>query len=91
MFRYDDIYVVVTVGARVNSYRLLVREPRSLKQNEYCYKLTFETDMDAWKKRIEEVKLPKIIPPEVVRLREKMTSQVEKSTPEKVLDRLAGR
>lgn len=89
--RHELVYVIVTVGVRKSSFRLLNRKPRSLKQNEYCYALVFETDMDAWQKRLKEVTLPKVLPPEVIRMSEKNSALVEKSTPDQVMDRLSGR
>ena len=87
--RYDHVYVVATVGVRKNSYRLLNRKPKSLRQNEFCYGLKIETDTDAWQKRMKEVALDRVIPPEVLRITESQPG-LEKSTGDQVLERLKG-
>lgn len=84
--RFDNIYIVVKVGRRINSYRLCKRRPK-LEQNEFAYDLHITLNTFDWFDRIQEVEMemphpPNLPKPEVVGV------LVEKDTPTKVMDRL---
>lgn len=87
--RSDWIYVIVTVGRRKNSYRIRVRPPDRLKQNEFAYKMHIEVDEDDWMDRVKEVEIPIVQPPNLPK--PDISIIVEKETPLKVLDRLGGK
>jgi hypothetical protein len=87
--RTDHIYLVVTIGKRVNSYYLRVKEP-TLAPNQYAYRIMIQTDEREWMNRISQLNLIKVTPPArpVV-----MDTDVlmGKDITTKTLDRMAGR
>ena len=87
--RMDYIYIVVTVNRRRNSYALKMRYPR-LDQNQFAYRFKIETDEKEWQKRIKEVELEKVEPPHLPDPKV-IEFLVEKDTPQKVLERMAGK
>jgi len=87
--RADYIYIVVTVGRQKNGYALKMREPK-LAQNQFAYRFRIVTDEDEWRKRIKEVELEKVEPPHLPEP-EMLHVLVEKDTPQKVLERMAGK
>ncbi len=62
MIAYDTVYIVGTVNIRTVTYRMVNHLPKSLKPNEFAYKLELQCELDAWKSRILDVKLPPIVP-----------------------------
>jgi len=85
----DEIWVIATVGRRRNSYALRVREPKALGPNQFAYKLRIPFDREEWKSRITEVELAVVKPPRLPK--PEITEKVEKDTPQKILDTLAGK
>ena len=88
MMRWDDIYVVVRVGKKSNSYRLCKRKPK-LEQNEFAYKLKITLDLKDWFDRIQEMEMAQPHPPNIPKP-ETIELLIEKDTPTKVMDRLRG-
>ena len=87
--RRDQLYLVVTVGIKKNTYRLTVRRPR-LKANEYAYSMTVRVNEEDWLGRLKEVSLPTINPPEITN--PELTSfKIGKTLPEEVADEMAAR
>ena len=87
-FRRDILYVVVTIGVRANKYRVITRKPK-LHQNEFAYKLNITVNLDEWKERIKEVNMTPPRPPEIPAISYEL--EIDKSTPDKVMDRLKGK
>ena len=83
----DTIYIVVTVGRRKNSYDLRVRQPKSLAQNQFAYKLRIPVDKNDWYDRVKEVFMGQCVPPRLP-VPDDSEVLVEKDTPQKVLDRM---
>lgn len=86
MFRFDDVYVVVKVGRKKNSFRLCKKKPK-LEQTEFAYKLQIKLKEEDWFDRIAEVEMAMPKPPNLPKL-EIAPIMVEKDTPTKVMDRL---
>jgi len=89
--RIEYIYLVVTVLKTKFSYRIrkITRELK-LAPNEFALKIKVSINKDDWFKRIMEVDVGKIVPPSLPKP-EVLEIIVEKDTPQKVIDRLAGR
>jgi hypothetical protein len=87
---YDYIWIIVTVGRRKNSYDLRVREPKSLQQNQFAYRLKIPFDRNAWFDRIEEVDMITVDPPAFPKP-DITATIVEPPTAQKVLDTLKGK
>lgn len=90
--REDIVYLVVTVGARANSYALKKqaygwREPK-LAQNQYAYKLHIKTNEKEWSERITDTIMAQVSPPEHLHLRFDETV-VGKDTSTRVMERLS--
>ena len=90
--REDIVYLVVTVGARANSYTLKKqaygwKEPK-LAQNQYAYKIHIKTDEKEWQERIADVTMAPVSPPEHLRLLQVKTT-IGKDTPTRVMERLS--
>jgi len=88
----DIVYLVVTVGARANSYTLKKqaygwREPK-LAQNQYAYKIHIKTDEKEWQERIADVTMAPVSPPEHLHLQVDETT-IGKDTPTRVMERLS--
>ena len=49
--RVDELYVVVSIGLRVNNYCLRMRRPKHLKQNEIAYRLQVIINEEEWQSR----------------------------------------
>jgi hypothetical protein len=88
--RYDTVYLIVTVGVRKNSYRVVTRAPKSIKQNEFIFRFSLKTDEDKWKKRVVGFDLPLINPPESVEL-EKLELKMGRTVGQIVADEIANR
>lgn len=86
--RKDDIYVVVTIGARANKYRVITRKPK-LHQNEFAYKLHITVNLNEWEERIKEVAMIPPRPPEIPDF--KVETEIALSTPVQVMNRLKGK
>lgn len=91
MMRDDVIFLVVTVGARANSYTLKKkaynwREPK-LKQNQYAYRIHIKTNEEDWKDRIADVSPSQVKPPELAVISKETI--VGKDTPTRVMERLS--
>lgn len=90
MRRIDHVYLIATIGKKRNSYRLLMRVPKTLAANEVCYNFQVDVETDDWFKRIQEISLGVVKPPNFPGMTlTKIT--IEKDTPFKVIDRLTGR
>ena len=87
--RNQWVYLVVTILRTKNSYRLKMFEPK-LKTNEFCYRIKVSVDEQEWFKRIEELDVGKISPPELSKL-DNMQVIMAPATSAVVLNRLAGR
>ena len=88
--RWDWVYLVVTVLKTKNTYRLRSKKP-NLAPNEFCYAFKITIDKDEWLKRIQEMELEKVSPPEIAKATKSIQLIISKSTATKVIDRLAGR
>lgn len=86
---HDEVWVIATVGRARNSYKLLKFEPKNLAPNQFAYKLKIPFDREEWKSRITEVELAVVKPPRLPK--PEITEKVEKDTPQKILDTLAGK
>jgi hypothetical protein len=87
--QHDYVWVVATVNQRKNSYKLRVRQPTNLAQNQFAYRLRIAFDRKDWLDRIREVELPLVEPPGLPKPRI-MELNVEKSTPQRVMEDLKG-
>lgn len=85
--RTDWVYLVVTVLKTKNTYRLRKFKP-VLKPNEFCYAFKCEIDINEWLNRVQEIHLPKVIPPEIRQQSVKL--MIAQSTPDQVMARLTG-
>ncbi len=89
MNSYTYLYIIGTVNIRTVSYRMVTRLPKGLKSNEFAYKLELVCNLDSWKNRVLDVKLPVISPPEENRLAVGETI-LGKSLSERAIDRMSG-
>lgn len=90
MTRYETVYLIVTILKTKNTFKLRKFLPKSLAANEVALKFKLELDTNEWFKRVKEVQLGKISPPEILQARD-MSIIIRKSTPNLVMDRLVGR
>jgi len=88
MIKYDYIYIIGTVNIRTVSYRMVTRPPQNLKPNEFAYKLEIGCDMEAWKNRIMDVKLP-VISPQKDTILKMQDQKVGKTLGEITIDRMS--
>lgn len=87
--RTDWVYLVVTVLKTKNTYRLRKFSP-TLAPNEFCFAFKVTIDKNEWFKRIQELELEKVSPPEIPKPMS-MELIISKPTAARILDRLAGR
>ena len=86
--RTDWIYLIVKVLKTKNTYRLRKFRPDILEPNEICYAFKFNLDPKEWLERIQETEIT-ISPPSLQNPEGEVS--IEKSTSQKVVDRMAGR
>ena len=93
--RDDTIFIIVTIGARINSYTLKKlafgwREPK-LKPNQYAYRFHIKTEEKDWKQRIADISLniPQVRPPELKDASLDVKVVVGKDIPTLVMERLS--
>ena len=89
MIRATEVYLILTVGVRSDSFRLVARQPKSLKPNEAAYKVIIRVDTEEWKNRVIPVDLGSAKPPKRPTL-EIQAPLFGKDIPESVVDRLVG-
>jgi hypothetical protein len=70
---------------------MVTRLPKGLKSNEFAYKLELVCNLDSWKNRVLDVKLPVISPPDMKENRLAVgESFLGKSLGERAIDRMSG-
>ena len=87
--RRDIIYIRVTINKKRFNYDLLKRRPKSMLPNQFCVDLPFEINEDEWFNRIISIGTIRPVPPQP-RVTQ-VDTWVDKDTPDKVLDKIAGR
>jgi hypothetical protein len=85
--RIAEVHLILTVGARNDSFRLVARQPKSLKPNEVAYKVVVRVDTEEWKNRVISVDLGQAKPPKRATL-DIQAPLFGKDLPTAVVDRL---
>lgn len=88
--RFEWVYLIVTILKTKNSYRLRKSQPKSLAPNEFCYSFSIIIDTDEWLKRIKEITLEKVSPPELPKPGN-LSLSISRATSTLVMDRLLGK
>jgi len=88
MIREHTVWIMATIGGRKTSFLLRLTKPRSLPPNTIALQVSFKVDLDDWMKRIAEVNLGTISPPEVPD--SGFAVSIGEDTPTKVLKRMRG-
>ena len=57
-------YLVVTVRKKSVGVEVRMKQPKSLEPNQMAYHFSIEIDEDKWFKRVHEIDLGKVNPPE---------------------------
>jgi hypothetical protein len=60
-----SVFVIATVKKRATTFETRVRQPRSLAPNQFAVHLTMEVDENDWLKRVKEISLGRVRPPEL--------------------------
>ena len=85
---YYAVWLVCTVNVRSVHFSLRITEPKSLPQNCFAYKLTFQVNADDWRNRVKVLSLPTISSPSLAEMQQTHGSLVEKNDAGKVLERM---
>ena len=88
--RRDNIYLVITIGKRANSYYLRKRVPK-LNANQIALKIPVEIDTDQWLDRILPLTAPLRPKPPDLPEPKNLELTIGKTDGELVRDRMAGR
>jgi hypothetical protein len=59
-----SVFVIATVRKKTTIFETRVRQPRALAPNQFAVHLTMEVDENDWLKRMREINLGKVRPPE---------------------------